>query len=76
MSANELPVPRTAEGLRDALFDEINGIRAGTTTPQRARAVAQLAGQVIDSLRVQIQTERLLLAIKKKKKPLLLGTPK
>jgi hypothetical protein len=56
-----LPVPKTSEGLRDALFDEINGLRAGTTSPQKARAISLLASHVIDSLRVQIQHGRLLL---------------
>lgn len=52
------PVPRTAEGLRDALFDEINLLRAGKGNLARARALSQLARQVIDSLRVQVQFQR------------------
>lgn len=53
-------VPKTAEGLRDALFDEINALRANKTTAVRARAISTLAAQVIDSLRVQIQHGRLI----------------
>lgn len=53
-------VPKTTEGLRDALFDEINLIREGKSNPQRARALAQLADRIIDSIRVQIQFGRLL----------------
>lgn len=55
------PVPKTAEGLRDALFDEINALRAGTTSPQKARTISLLASHIIDSIRVQIQQGRLLL---------------
>ena len=56
----KLPVPKTIEGVRDALFDEINLLRAGKSNLQQARAVAQLASQVIDSIRVGIQYGRLL----------------
>lgn len=59
--AKKLPdVPKTAEGLRDALFDEINLLRQNKTTPNRARAISQLARDVIDSIRVQIQHQRLM----------------
>lgn len=55
-----LPVPKTIEGLRDALFDEINAIREGKSNPQKARSIALLSNKVIDSLRVQIQYGRLI----------------
>lgn len=60
-------VPKTAEGLRDALFDEINALRAGRSNPQRARAISLLASHVIDSIRVQIQQGRLLMESDKHK---------
>lgn len=72
MSEAQLAVPKTAEGLRDALFDEINALRAGTSSPQKARAISLLASHVIDSLRVQIQHGRLLLD--KDKKEVFLGS--
>ena len=53
-------IPKTIEGLRDVLFDEIKQLREGTSNPTRARVIAQMAGQVIDSLRVQIQYGRLI----------------
>lgn len=68
-------VPVTVEGLRDALFSEINALRAGKTTPQKARAVSHLAAQVIQSLQVQIQYQKLLLQTKTMK-PIPLGTDK
>ncbi len=67
------PVPKTTEGLRDALFEEINLLRANKTTPNRARALSQLARDVIDSIRVQIQYQRLITG--KGDKPLQLGSP-
>ena len=70
------PIPKTAEGLRDALFDEINALRSGKTSPQKARAISLLASHVIDSLRVQIQHGRLLLDSDKGKGVLLGTAPK
>ena len=54
------PVIKSTEGLRDALFDEINLIRAGQGNEKRARAIALMAARVIDSIRVQIQYGKLL----------------
>ncbi len=68
-------VPKTLEGLREALFDEINKIRSGKGNLQQARAVAQLASQAIDSIRVQIQYGRMLLSAKEEK-PIELGIDK
>jgi hypothetical protein len=61
---NEIEIPKTIEGLREALFDEINELRSGKGNLQRARAIAQLGAQAIDSIRVQIQYGRMLLGNK------------
>lgn len=45
-------VPKTFEGLRDALFDEINQLRTGDGDIHRARAVAQLAHRIIEASRL------------------------
>ena len=66
-------IPKTMEGLRDALFDEIIELRGGRGNLQRARAVAQLASQAIDSIRVQIQYSRMLTKAKEDG-PVLLGS--
>lgn len=60
-------IPTTIEGLREALFDEINLLRSGKGNLQRARAVAQLSAQAIDSIRVQIQYGRMLLVANEEK---------
>jgi hypothetical protein len=42
-----IKIDKTSIGLRDALFDEINGLRAGTTTIARANTIHKLATQII-----------------------------
>ena len=49
------PVERTAEGLRDALFDELNLLRSGEATTSHARALANVARLVLESARLEIQ---------------------
>lgn len=49
---------RTAEGLRDAIFSEMEDIRAGIATPAEATAFALLAKTIVSSIEVEI-TERL-----------------
>lgn len=74
---SSLPVVKSTEGLRDALFDEINMIRQGNGNPQRARAIALMAARVIDSIRVQIQYGKMLNDQKKQgEKEFLLGSKK
>ena len=72
MPREPVEIPKTIEGLREALFDEINLVRSGKGDLQRARAVSQLASQAIDSIRVQIQYGRMLLA-GRDEKPIPLG---
>ena len=48
------PVVRTAEGLRDALFDVLDGLRRQIVTPQQAMAAAKLASQIVNLVRVEI----------------------
>ncbi len=76
MIEHSMPVPRTTEGLRDALFDEINLLRTGNGNLQRARALCQLSNQVIDSIRIQIQHGKLLLDGRNKNANIQLGSPK
>jgi len=49
---------RTSAGLRDALFDELDRVRAGTSNPTCANAVAKLASGVIESVRMELCGER------------------
>jgi len=52
------PVVRTGEGLRDALFDEIDGLRNGTRNPQHSIAVAKLSCQIINTVRIEVEYQR------------------
>lgn len=52
------PVVRTSAGLRNALFDELDGIRSGTSNTARANAVAKLAGTLIETVRMELEVQR------------------
>ncbi len=49
------PVERSAEGLRDALFDELNLLRTGEATTAHARALANVARLIIETARLELQ---------------------
>jgi uncharacterized membrane protein len=62
MSSKKTPVAptmpeidRTGQGLRDALFDEIDMIRSGKGDRRRAVAIAALAGRVMETVKVEIE---------------------
>jgi hypothetical protein len=57
------PVQRSAEGVRDALFDELNMLRAGQVGTAHARAVALLARQIIEAARLELFHQQALKAI-------------
>lgn len=48
------PVKRTAEGIRDALFDELNLLRAGKVSTSHARAVSNLARNIIEAAKLEL----------------------
>lgn len=41
-------IERTSLGLRNALFDELDDLRAGASTPARANAVANVCKGILD----------------------------
>jgi len=45
---------RTSKGLRETLFKELDDLRAGESTPSRAKAVSSLAGQISSSVAMEI----------------------
>ena len=51
-------VVRTSKGLQDTLFDEIDNLRNGKTTPQSARTVASLANGIIQTARLEMDHAR------------------
>lgn len=46
---------RTTKGLRDALFDELDSLSSGKSTPHIASAKAKLAVQIINTTRLEIE---------------------
>ena len=51
----EETMDRTSAGLRNALFDEIDSLRDGTSNPARARSLAMLANTALKSVEVEIE---------------------
>lgn len=51
-------VIRTSLGLREVLFDEIDHLRNGTSTPNRAAALSKLAVQIINTVTMEVEYQR------------------
>lgn len=49
---------RTSQSLRDALFEELEELRTGEGDPSRAMAVANLAKQIINIAKVELDFHR------------------
>lgn len=49
---------RTSLGLRDALFDELDALRAGESTPQKASAISRVCTAVINSVKMETEYQR------------------
>lgn len=64
---------RNSEGLRDVLFDELEELRTGDGDPTKAMAVANLAKQIINTAKVELDFHRLAIAHAEKGMPLSLG---
>lgn len=63
--ANEVTtVEMTADGLRLILFEELELLRSGKIDATRSRATANLARQIIESIRVQVQFGKVLTDMK------------
>jgi hypothetical protein len=64
-------VTRTSAGLRDALFDEIDGLRAGTSDGPRANAIARIAGEIVNTVHMEIAVQRYQVQTDKARRPIL-----
>lgn len=62
-------VARTSAGLRDAIFDELDAIRNGSSNPTRANAVAKLAGSIVETVRMEIEVSKFARATAGKPEP-------
>jgi hypothetical protein len=55
---NSSLVIRTSAGLRDAIFDEIDALRSGSSNPAKANSVAKLASGIVETVRMEIEVQR------------------
>jgi hypothetical protein len=53
-------VERSSSGLRSALFDQLDGLRAKTTSVQDVNATARLAAGIIGTWQIEIEASKLL----------------
>lgn len=67
-------VARTSHGLRDILFDEIEDLRGGDGDPIKSMAVANLAKQIINVAKVEIEAHRQMVAQAEQGNPMVLGS--
>ena len=49
---------RTSDKLKDMMWDELQSLTEGTSTPQNARAKASLAGQICGITRLEMEFSR------------------
>ena len=64
---------RTTQGLRDILFDEIDGLRDGSSETDKALAVANLAKQIVNTAKVELEFHRAMHAMDLEGTPIKLG---
>lgn len=57
--SKRMRIERSASGLREALFDAIDGLRAGSLDVKQANAIAAAAGTILKSIDTQVAFERL-----------------
>lgn len=54
---------RNTAGLRDALFEEWESLRDGSSNPARARSIAMMANTILQSVQVEIEYHKYVSAI-------------
>lgn len=65
---------RTTQGLRDILFDEIAELRTGAGDPTKSLAVANLAKQIINTAKVELDFHRVIQMAESEGKPVRMGS--
>lgn len=53
-----MAVDRTSSGLASAMFDELDALKSGSSTPQQARAKAAIANTIISISRLEMDYAR------------------
>lgn len=59
IATKPISIERSFKGLRDALFDEFENLRANKSKPEHSNAMARLAGEITKSVSVQCEVLRL-----------------
>lgn len=54
------PIARSTSGIREALFDEFDALRNGTTTVQRCNAMSKLSSALLGTWQLEIEVSKLL----------------
>ena len=65
---------RTSEGLRDILFAEIEQLQGPNGDPRRALAVANVARQIVNTVRVELDYAKQLIDLRERGGDVNLGT--
>jgi hypothetical protein len=65
---------RSTSGLRDILFDEIDELRTGAGDPTKSLAVANLAKQIINVAKVELDFHRVIQTAQAEGTPITLGS--
>ena len=52
-------IRKAGADLREILFRELRDLRDGSSNPQRAQAVAKLAGQIVASVRMEVEVSKI-----------------
>lgn len=53
-------VDRNSAGLRDALFDELDGLRDGSVNATQANATAKIAAAIVDTVTMEMNAYKIL----------------
>lgn len=64
---------RTTAGLRDVLFEEIDSLRGPNGDATKSLAVANIAKQIINTAKVELEFKRTILQFGTEEQPLSLG---
>ena len=73
MTAETKTNTRTTQGLRDALFDELDELRSDAANPEKSLAVANVAKQIINTAKVELDFHKFITDQEKGGSPVTLG---
>lgn len=68
-------IDRSTDGLRAVLFEELEALRNGRTTPQKASAVARLAAGIVSSTKLDLEYQRFVKAVEGEDAPKIASVP-